>query len=345
MAPLPSSPRPRGWSPGRRGGWVPTGVVPAPAGVVPPACPPPPRSTRRPRARGGGPHARARLVELAQSSPRPRGWSPQDRRPQADDRVVPAPAGVVPRRRHPVRHPGRRPRARGGGPCPGSRAVAASASSPRPRGWSRVVVAEQLGEGVVPAPAGVVPTSCARPCAPRGRPRARGGGPAGRDDHQQGAGSSPRPRGWSPARCTRGGTVGVVPAPAGVVPARAGETSTGGRRPRARGGGPRREAERCADLGSSPRPRGWSHPGGPARPVQGVVPAPAGVVPGSAAGPRPPSCRPRARGGGPGVNVTPLHPPVSSPRPRGWSPLDLAAEVVGLVVPAPAGVVPRWCTG
>ena len=131
-----SSPRPRGWSSG--GGVRPRGrrVVPAPAGVVPAARCRAARTLRRPRARGGGPMQVFTSSGIWMSSPRPRGWSRPAPRPPAAARVVPAPAGVVPRRGR--RRSGRRgrPRARGGGPGCLRAGGHNGQSSPRPRGWS-----------------------------------------------------------------------------------------------------------------------------------------------------------------------------------------------------------------
>ena len=321
-----SSPRPRGWSgfhpvpPGRYR------VVPAPAGVVPGSercwCP----GYGRPRARGGGPSARSLPVFGVRSSPRPRGWSIRGRHELHEQRVVPAPAGVVRRRTSPRRTCSSRPRARGGGPAAAAEQEAKAPSSPRPRGWSDLVPQRVAGQRVVPAPAGVVRCIPPRrqPCS--SRPRARGGGPLTRHARRTYRPSSPRPRGWSGRVPVRAGPQPVIPAPAAVVRLlRAGRTHSTGR-PRARGGGPVSESPVSMVTESSPRPRGWSDDVGLQERDLLVVPAPAGVVRQGkplrlAAG-----GRPRARGGGPfwivGVPLIEL----SSPRPRGWSAGDQARE-------------------
>ncbi len=94
-----SSPRLRGWSPSRPSAAARKSVVPAPAGVVP-SLSRMTRSTRgRPRACGGGPGAGVRAQLTLGSSPRLRGWSRSGVHAAAGRKVVPAPAGVVPRSR------------------------------------------------------------------------------------------------------------------------------------------------------------------------------------------------------------------------------------------------------
>ncbi len=174
---------------------------------------------------------------------------------------------------------------------------------------------------MVPAHAGVVPGTCLRRRRRRGGPRARGGGP-----------TSIGP----PAAVQR-----VVPAHAGVVPC-SGSTAlpwSGG--PRARGGGPD-EVRRLLGLGGwSPRTRGWSLQAPRERPLRGVVPAHAGVVPARQPTGRCGGSGPRARGGGPMRRRLMTTSASWSPRTRGWSRLREAELVFDHVVPAHAGVVPR----
>ncbi len=92
------SPRPRGWSRARHALAPAGGVLPAPTGMVPPrrrpACP----LTGAPRARGDGPLRTSTLKDRGKCSPRPRGWSPAPPLPAQGGDVLPAPAGMVPRR-------------------------------------------------------------------------------------------------------------------------------------------------------------------------------------------------------------------------------------------------------
>ena len=135
-------------------------------------------------------------------------------------------------------------------------------------------------------------------------------------------------------------SVAVVPAHAGVFPRPGHRRRTAARRPRARGGVPYRSALRGVVRESSPRTRGCS----PHRVLgvvpHGVVPAHAGVFRTAPDGTPSLTCRPRARGGVPGIGTLTATVPMSSPRTRGCSGdgrLD-AGEVP--VVPAHAGVFP-----
>ena len=188
----------------------------------------------------------------------------------------------------------------GGGPITPSTVSAGSKSSPRTRGWSYGTLQNTGRVVVVPAHAGVVPRSGPARSSSAGRPRARGGGPAGARGRSGGSGSSPRTRGWSVLHVAGQVRHLVVPAHAGVVPPPARSRSGRRCRPRARGGGPEpddawaygvRSSPRTrggpwallaalSDIASSPRTRGWSRrrAGLPGRPL--VVPAHAGVVSG-----------------------------------------------------------------
>ena len=236
-----------------------------------------------------------------------------------------------------------RPRARGGHPPPMIAEVISDASSPRSRGSSDPEAHRGRAVAVVPALAGVIlwimPVGEFNDCRPRARgghpwtfsrtnsalvcrPRARGGHPRGPGRVHAGCVSSPRSRGSSPL---------PTPTPNGRR-----------RRPRARGGHPRHVVGQRGRQGSSPRSRGSSpvqrQP--PERAV--VVPALAGVIPAPRAPAPRAGCRPRARGGHPGVAVTmPVTMP-SSPRSRGSSPGRRRIHPVDLVVPALAGVIPGW---
>ncbi len=317
--PSPSSPRSRGWSPDTLRYATPNDVVPALAGVVPRPGTPAATGAGRPRARGGGPNANSGVQPATPSSPRSRGWSPAQRPGRDFDGVVPALAGVVPPSRCRGPGPGRRPRARGGGPAgsaeaprwvrrPRARGGGPSSgnsiwllswSSPRSRGWSRSPPRSMPPILVVPALAGVVPHRTASENTSASRPRARGGGPALIGAAPQLGVSSPRSRGWSLPGYAWDDKAAVVPALAGVVPRpqihRVGPVG----RPRARGGGPTPVRTTHDSCGSSPRSRGWSHPRAHHTRLLRVVPALAGVVPGPRRGHGRCSGRPRARGGGP----------------------------------------------
>ncbi len=158
-----SSPRERGSS--HRGAGDPGGaeVVPARAGVIRALAPNPTEKGGRPRASGGHPTADRVISRPVTSSPRERGSSPATGCRRAGPNVVPARAGVIPT---PVPLSSRsesRPRASGGHPgcrCPLCRLAK---SSPRERGSSSTSAGRVGSSSVVPARAGVIPSSSRRP--------------------------------------------------------------------------------------------------------------------------------------------------------------------------------------
>jgi hypothetical protein len=215
--------------------------------------------------------------------------------------VVPAHAGLFRSARSWSGPSSSRPRARGAVPPVIQVRLVSTESSPRTRGCSGQAARPPLAGPVVPAHAGLFPTT--PPPAPTGRcrPRARGAvparialtGPSGR--------SSPRTRGCSRARAGREDSPDVVPAHAGlfltrltpsraarsVVPAHAGLFRTGALRarrfrgrPRARGAVPGKVLDGAVPTESSPRTRGCSDGHHPHLGHPRVVPAHAGLFPG-----------------------------------------------------------------
>ncbi len=253
-------------------------------------------------------------------SPRTRGWSQAMPERPLLALVVPAHAGVVPRWSTTSTALSSGPRARGGGPTQLTKTEHQAMWSPRTRGWSRCKVTPSEEPHVVPAHAGVVPSSPSpSPTTPCG-PRARGGGPARFCSPDGWLMWSPRTRGWSHETILRRPAGAVVPAHAGVVPVARHAHSDPRRGPRARGGGPQDHDRVRVRRRWSPRTRGWS-PARRTRPAPpGVVPAHAGVVPGDG----------------------PDKAQVSwwSPRTRGWSNDAASGAADRAVVPAHAGVVP-----
>ncbi len=171
---------------------------------------------------------------------------------------------------------------------------------------------------LLPAPAGMVPDPgpARRPAVPA--PRTRGDGPSPSCGGSRASGCSPHPRGWSlrdrqPRRLRR-----LLPAPAGMVPPTGTGASRGTPAPRTRGDGPERLAAAVGQPLCSPHPRGWSlHQPGRFRRHR-LLPAPAGMVPRTAA--RRPSTRsaPRTRGDGPSSAASATPATNCSPHPRGW---------------------------
>jgi hypothetical protein len=110
-------------------------------------------------------------------SPRPRGWSHHGHRRDLQPGVLPAPAGMVPKRPWTGGYRWRAPRARGDGPVRPTRIGWSATCSPRPRGWSRAAHGHRVGQRVLPAPAGMVPTFRTSWRTSSGSPCTRGGGP------------------------------------------------------------------------------------------------------------------------------------------------------------------------
>ena len=281
--------------------WWTEPVVPAHAGLVPVPDSSGSAATAasRPRTRGAGPGVIAELRQALESSPHTRGWSRCIGCDYDGEPVVPAHAGLVPRRhRVPVRD-GRRPRTRGAGPAGAGFGSVTVQSSPHTRGWSPQLLASLIHPVVVPAHAGLVRTA-ARSCGTRcGRPRTRGAGPPRPPADDPRRKSSPHTRGWSGRDHGRARGRVVVPAHAGLVPNLPCRVEDGAGRPRTRGAGPDARHDRVERSQSSPHTRGWSHLGVERGHGADVVPAHAGLVPGGSSTRKTPAGRPRTRGAGP----------------------------------------------
>ena len=193
-------------------------------------------------------------------------------------------------------------------------------SSPHTRGSSRWRPPSAPRQLVVPAHAGVIPGVGTRGSGAGSRPRTRGGHPLAATQPRTPAGSSPHTRGSSYYGPTRTSLRTVVPAHAGVIRASGGPRPCAQSRPRTRGGHPLGMGGAHRQRRSSPHTRGSSGPSGSKPGRRPVVPAHAGVIPGTMA---PMSARtwssPHTRGSSPGRSAT-----------WGWAG----------VVPAHAGVIP-----
>ncbi len=270
---------------------------------------------------------------MSPCSPRPRGWSRRRAHLGEVRALLPAPAGMVPGRRRSCCAPRSAPRARGDGPSKSLAIRLRQLCSPRPRGWSRRPVRGGGLEGLLPAPAGMVPSRPPPRPARRTAPRARGDGPITTLLSNSQKSCSPRPRGWSPDSHHAHGGKGLLPAPAGMVPRPGRTCSPRTAAPRARGDGPTTESADSGHPDCSPRPRGWSQPQRRVQPAEPLLPAPAGMVPSRYATPACTPSAPRARGDGPVSGAVEEVVLDGSPRPRGWSlPGDLAEDRLG---PAP----------
>lgn len=150
--------------------------------------------------------------------------------------------------------------------------------SPRPREWFLALRRLRVVAVVLPAPAGMVPSSAGGPTRAPCAPRVRGDGPAGCNRNGFSPLHSPRMRGWSllrdlhpvvdgvllaPAGRSPGGmgqqvAQSLLPAPAGMVPRRTRAPGGCACAPRACGDGPSLRVPPPAVFVCSPRPRVWS---------------------------------------------------------------------------------------
>ena len=134
-------------------------------------------SSGRPRTRGGHPRQALKPPSKLMSSPHTRGSSRSSRRSRSTRTVVPAHAGVIPKRTACPCSRACRPRTRGGHPVGNGLRYRLYQSSPHTRGSSRKVDRLRHHPHVVPAHAGVIPTPRCYSATTRRRPRTRGGHP------------------------------------------------------------------------------------------------------------------------------------------------------------------------
>ena len=198
----------------------------------------PARRPGAPLARGDGPGTRPCRSRATPCSPRTRGWSPKPGPRSRGDSVLPAHAGMVPGQNGHGFAPRCAPRARGDGPSPPDTPFFSACAprargdgpeahhqhlidrkcSPRTRGWSRQGPEGLRPVGVLPAHAGMVPSSAPRSRARPSASRARGDGPLRAEGQSEENQCSPRTRGWSPASRGTERRKSVLPAHAGMVP-------------------------------------------------------------------------------------------------------------------------------
>ena len=171
-----------------------------------------------PLARGDGPGTRPCRSRATPCSPRTRGWSPKPGPRSRGDSVLPAHAGMVPLHRTPPFFSACAPRARGDGPEAHHQHLIDRKCSPRTRGWSRQGPEGLRPVGVLPAHAGMVPSSAPRSRARPSASRARGDGPRPPPADFFSSMCFPRTRGWSPASRGTERRKSVLPAHAGMVP-------------------------------------------------------------------------------------------------------------------------------
>ncbi len=332
--PASCSPRPRGWSRHHPLSRVRHPLLPAPAGMVPRL--PRPRRRRRPalrtrgdgpptprflvtdrccfRTRGDGPRSSSASSAQKTCSPHPREWSRAQLRPPLLLKLLPAPAGIVPRRSRRSGPGTVAPRTRGDGPhTNGCIARPRLLCSPHPAGmgprtvWSRPHrAAAPRPAGMVPrpgrspAPAGMVPRALSGARSGRTAPRTCGGSPKKAFAQRWARSCSPHPRGWSQGHGAAASVAHLLPAPAGMVPRSTSAPPCSFTAPRTRGDGPDCRCRVVKRGRCSPHPRGWSHRAACLGAADPLLPAPAGMVPAPrATGLRCPA--PCTRGDGPRV--------------------------------------------
>ncbi len=202
-------------------------LLPARAGMVPPATSPATSPAPAPRTRGDGPARDLTWPRPGRCSPHARGWSRREGRGHDVEHLLPARAGMVPATWARRSAAASGPRTRGDGPAGRAGSGPRPVCSPHARGWSPRQRAGPRDDRLLPARAGMVPrsttsTGCLRP--------------------------APRTRGDGPGIKAMGGWLKSCSPHAGMAPRR----STGSTRPwsapRTRGDGP------CAGQGLRPRP-------------------------------------------------------------------------------------------
>ncbi len=232
------SPLRRGWPlavPRRQSS---TGVLPAQAGVAPERGGAEPVDPRAPRSGGGGPSGQVGNQRLELCSPLRRGWPPAGSSPGCGVRVLPAQAGVAPRSTTTGSRRSGAPRSGGGGPIRDPLANIAAGCSPLRRGWPPAGPGDVPAGSVLPAQAGVAPSSPSGITGPVSAPRSGRGGPRRSRSRRAHSECSPLRRGWPLVLERLRSPVSVLPAQAGVAP---GVRAAGGltvSAPRSGGGGP-----------------------------------------------------------------------------------------------------------
>ena len=273
------SPRTRGWTRSRCG-WCPRSrLLPAHAGMDPIQVRMVSQIAPAPRARGDGPVLVAWACSSARCSPRTRGWTHLRTRAFGPGRLLPAHAGMDPSRAPCAATQVPAPRARGDGPDEPRTEAARRPCSPRTRGWTHGERSAARTEFLLPAHAGMDPRRAARILVRETAPRARGDGPDVRAHLGEGAGCSPRTRGWTRGRRRPGVPHHLLPAHAGMDRLRVPGRVLLGAAPRARGDGPALTLVTLRTASCSPRTRGWTQPSAALRRLSRLLPAHAGMDP------------------------------------------------------------------
>ena len=254
-------------------------VVPAHAGMFPLMDLSPKSCRSGPRACGDVPGTESRSYSGHQWSPRKRGCSLRHRRRDLAHGVVPAHAGMFPADGGGRSHDGSGPRACGDVPRVVDNRGAPPEWSPRMRGCSLRAAPCRRRSWVVPAHAGMFPTTPRRRLQETSGPRACGDVAQFIDSFINLIAWSPRMRGCSLGQLRRVLDDDVVPAHAGMFPTPPSWARSGSGGPRACGDVPLLNLRYLRGIGWSPRMRGCSLKRLYIPEILFVVPAHAGMFP------------------------------------------------------------------
>ncbi len=169
-------------------------------------------------ARGDGPATGSFATPIWPCSPHPQGWSRNADRLLPEGRLLPAHAGMFPSGLQRGCGGGAAPRARGDVPVSTAVGWTIPYCSPHPRGCSRHDLPGHSGRRLLPAPAGMFPTSASSPPCQRPAPRTRGDVPWATPFGVNWAACSPHPRGCSRDVLEPGEGLGLLPRTRGDVP-------------------------------------------------------------------------------------------------------------------------------
>ncbi len=191
------------------------------------------------------------------------------------------------------------PHARGDGPKMRWRWLRLMKFSPRPWGWSGVIMPKLPYMPVFPTPVGMVRRDGLQAVTCIGFPHARGDGPGQRMCMKIVYEFSPRPWGWSADVTGRDLDGNVFPTPVGMVRVDVLDKTANPGFPHARGDGPNRLSSGAVVCVFSPRPWGWSELNQNESLSNTVFPTPVGMVRNRRQHSRGGEGFPHARGDGP----------------------------------------------
>ena len=212
-----SSPRMRGSLPVKTNGELRTGIIPAHAGLT--VAWHTSEEVARDHPRACGAHSSSRKHENLSkgSSPRMRGSRRCIHPGQAQEGIIPAHAGLTALSYMLARCTGDHPRACGAHDWDGIIMSHSQGSSPRMRGSPLHHRCAVPARGIIPAHAGLTPSSSPRQCSSWDHPRACGAHCIVKHFAMLVWGSSPRMRGSHDPTMPPAGEAGIIPAHAGLT--------------------------------------------------------------------------------------------------------------------------------